>query len=281
MGMRAGLMAVALMMSAFLGGTGRADVAAPGQVLALSELLQIGPALDVMAEEGRAYGQDLREGMFPDQGAAGWDAVVVRIYDPEVMRQRFDAAFVTALAGSGEVGAIQDFFGSPLGLRALTLEVSARRALLDADVEAAAKLAYAEMVAAGDPRVAGLRRFVEVNDLIESNVMGALNANLAFYRGLAEGAEPGQSMPEDDMLSEVWAQEAQVRADTEEWLLPFLALAYRPLSDADLAAYAEFSDTPAGQEVNSALFAAFDAVFVAVSRDLGRAVARQMQGQAL
>ena len=30
--------------------------------------------------------------------------------------------------------------------------------------------------------------FAEANDLIELNVVGALNSNLAFYRGMADGA---------------------------------------------------------------------------------------------
>jgi hypothetical protein len=108
-----------------------------------------------------------------------------------------------------------------------------------------------------------------------------LNASLAFYQGMAEVAAFQEAMPEDQMLADVWAQEPEVRAETVDWLFPYLALAYKPLSDADLAVYQDFSGSPAGQAVNAALFAAFDAVFVAVSLDLGRAAAKQMQGQEL
>ncbi|MGL6210744.1 MAG: hypothetical protein ACRC14_13055 [Paracoccaceae bacterium] len=250
------------------------------RLVALSDLLQIGPAIEVMAEEGLAYGRDLEAGMFPGQGGPGWEAVVALIYDPATMRERFDAAFVDALAGSPHVGAIEAFFGSDLGQRALTLEVSARRALLDPEVEEAAKLAYSG-IAADAPRLRALRQFVEVNDLIESNVMGALNANLAFFQGMAELTGLDQAVPEDQMLADVWAQEGQVRQDTEDWLMPFLALAYKPLSDEDLAAYQAFSESDAGQALNAALFAAFDVLFTSVSRDLGRAAGRQVQGQDL
>jgi hypothetical protein len=44
-------------------------------------------------------------------------------------------------------------------------------------------------------------------------------------------------------------------------------------------AYIAFSETRAGQQVNAALFAAFDKVFTRVSFDLGRAVALRMQGE--
>jgi hypothetical protein len=51
------------------------------------------------------------------------------------------------------------------------------------------------------------------------------------------------------------------------------------LSDEDLTAYIAFSASPAGQQLNAALFAAFDDVFTPISKALGLAVAKQMQGQ--
>lgn len=251
------------------------------RIAALADVLMIGQVLDVMREEGIASGSDMADEMFAGQGGAGWQGMVALIYDPETMRRRFDAAFAEALQGSSEVDAIAAFFAAETGQRLLRLEIEARRALLDPDVEAAAKLAYADMQAQRDPRLAALRAFVATNDLIESNVMGALNANLAFYQGLAGAGAFADAMPEDQMLAEVWATEPEVRAETEDWLYPFLVLAYKPLSAAELQAYQDFSESPAGQAVNGALFAAFDAVFVALSKDLGRAAARQMQGQEL
>lgn len=249
-------------------------------VIALSETMRIGEIIDIMREEGLAYGQTLEAEMFPGGGGPRWQGIVGMIYDGEKMRARFDAAFARELANAPEdVGQIAAFFAAEPGARFLTLELEARRALLDESVEDAAKLAWEDMVAAGDPRVDLLRRFAETNDLIESNVMGALNANLAFYRGMAEAGAFGDDMTEDQMLADVWGQEADVRAETEDWLFPFLALAYQPLTDEELDTYVVFSETPAGQRMNAALFAAFDEVFTAISQDLGRAVAIQLQGQ--
>ncbi len=251
------------------------------RVVALSDLLKIDQVISVMRDEGIAYGTEMEAEMFPGQGGAGWKATVAVIYDAPTMKARFDAAFVEALAGSPQVDAIAAFFASDLGQRALVLEIEARRALLDPAAEVAAKAAFAQMQASGDDRVAALEGFVAANDLIEANVMGGLNSNLAFYRGLAEVGALQDAMPEDQMLADVWAQEPAIRDETTDWLFPYLALAYKPLSDADLAAYQAFSETPAGQAINHALFAAFDAVFGTVSRDLGRAAAQQMQGQEL
>ena len=102
-------------------------------------------------------------------------------------------------------------------------------------------------------------------------------ATLAFYRGLADaGALEG--MTEQDMLTAVSAQEAQIRQDNIDWLYPYLFTAYQPLTDAELESYITFSESLAGRRANAALFAAFDAMFVAVSNDLGRAAGRLMAG---
>ena len=114
---------------------------------------------------------------------------------------------------------------------------------------------------------------------MEFNVAGGLTANLRFYRGLAEGG--AIEMSEAEMLSEVWSQEAEVRADTEEWLMAYLLMAYAPLSDAEIAEYVALSGTPAGQELNRALFAGFDGMYADLSYALGLAVALQMKGEDL
>ncbi len=250
------------------------------RITALTETLRMGDIFAVMREEGLEYGQTLSDEMFADNGGPQWDAAVALIYDTATMRSRFDAALTEALAGSGsELAAIEEFFGSAQGQAILQLEVEARRAMLDTDIEDAAKLAWEDMQAAGGARVDSLTRFAEINDLIESNVMGAMNANLAFYRGLSENGAFPEKMTEGEMLADVWGQEPDVRAETADWLFPYMMLAYQPLSEQDLDAYIAFSETPAGQKLNAALFSAFDSVFTRISYDLGRAAAGQMQGQ--
>ena len=250
------------------------------RITALTETLRMGDIFAVMREEGLEYGQTLSDEMFADNGGPQWDAAVALIYDAATMRSRFDAALTEALAGSGsELAAIEEFFGSAQGQAILQLEVEARRAMLDTDIEDAAKLAWEDMQAAGGARVDSLTRFAEINDLIESNVMGAMNANLAFYRGMSENGAFPEKMTEDEMLADVWGQEPDVRAETADWLFPYMMLAYQPLSEQDLDAYIAFSETLAGQKLNAALFSAFDSVFTRISYDLGRAAAGQMQGQ--
>ena len=251
----------------------------PATAADLSRILQIPGIIAVMRLEGLDYGRSLEDEMFPGRGGDAWDATVALVYDEPTMLRRFQTAFAAELQGDpAAVAAVAGYFDTPLGQRILTLEVEARQALLDKAVEAVAKERADQMAADADPRMAALRDFATANDLIEANVQGALNANLGFYQGMAQAGAFGEDMTEDQMLSDVWGQEPDIRTETVDWLFPFLALAYGPLSDADLQSYTDFSRTPAGKKMNTALFAAFDAVFVQISRDLGRAVAHQMTG---
>lgn len=249
-------------------------------VAALADVLKIDEIIEVMRLEGLTYGDELAAELFADKGGAGWATAVGLIYDAPTMRARFEAAFAAQLAASdADLPAIAEFFSAELGQHILALEVEARRSLMDEAVEDAAKAQVEDMMAEASPRFAALEAFAQTNDLIEMNVMGAMNANLAFFQGMAEVGGVSQDMTEEDMLADVWAQEPDIRAETEAWIYPYLALAYGPLSDAELADYLAFSETAAGQALNAALFGAFDSVFTGISRDLGRAAAQQMMGE--
>jgi len=255
--------------------------AASADPAALLTTLRIPEMIAVMQDEGIAYGDELEEQLFPGAGGARWDQAVARVYDEPALLERFQSAFAARLAADPQaMDQIAGFFGTDRGQQILILEIEARRALLDEAVEEAAAVSVDDMRARDDPRLALLERFATANDLIEQNVSGALNANFAFYQGMSDGgAFDGAKMTEADMLAEVWAQEPDIRAETESWLYPFLALAYKPLSDADVEAYLAFSESEAGRAMNAAMFAAFDEVFREISRDLGRAAAEMLSGR--
>lgn len=251
-----------------------ADVAALNRALGLERLAV------VLSAEGLKYGADLEAELFPGSGGLRWTALVARIHDPVRLIGIVSARMEEELDGRAEaVGAIRDFFEAEPGRRIIDLELAAREALLDKTVKDAAELAFEDMAARGEPRVEQLRRFVAANDLIDSNVAGALNSNLAFYRGMIEGGATDPGLSEQDMLSDLWSQEPQIRSDTETWLFPYLALAYEPLPDAELEAYIAFSETGPGKVLNAALLAAFDALFADLSHDLGYAAALFVQGE--
>lgn len=246
----------------------------------LARTLDLPAVLDVMRAEGLDYGADLDAGMLNGRGGPAWAAEVAEIYDVERMRAVVMPRFAAALEGH-DTDAMIRFFASPLGRRIVRLEISAREAFLEEAVEEAARLRLDDMRADAAPRLDRIAAFIAAGDLIEANVAGGLNTSLAFWRGLEAGGSLGRDMTEEDILAQVWGQEPEIRAETTDWLYSYLTLAYEPLSDAELEDYIAFSRSPAGQALNRALFAGFDAMFADVSRRLGLGAARLMAGQEL
>ena len=123
--------------------------------------------------------------------------------------------------------------------------------------------------------------FVQTNDLIEINVAGAMNSNVAFYMGLMAGGAMDEALTQDQILNDVWDQAADIRANTSEWVYGFLLRAYDPVRGVDLETYTAFSASNTGVALIGALFVAFDDMFDSKSFALGREAARVMAGQDL
>lgn len=258
-------------------------VPAPGAEVSadrVGEVLQLDALFAVLREEGLAHGRELEEDMFPSGGGEEWTATVDRIYDAQRLQAEFDRVLQEQLATDPQaVGAIVEFFGSDLGQRIVGLEIEARKAFLDEAAEEAARVAADDAASARDPKVAQVRRMIEASDLVEMNVAGSMSGSLAFMQGMATSGAYGRAMPEEELLSQIWGQEEQTRADTSTWLYAFLGLAYHPLSEAEFDSYIAFWESPAGKHLNAALFTAFDRVFRQVSFDMGAAAGRAMQGR--
>jgi hypothetical protein len=250
------------------------------KVAALSVAMQLDELFAVLRDEGVAYGVTLETDMFPGGGGPAWTEAVSRIYDVAALRTRFDAVLQEELAGAPDlVDDLLAFYATDLGARVVGLEIEARRAFIDDAAEDAARVAADRRRADRDPRLAQLDRFIQAGDLLEMNVAGALSGNLAFLSGMNETGVYGQKMPQDEIMSDVWGQEAQIRDDTEAWLHAYLGLAYQPLTEAELESYIAFMESPEGKRLNAALFVAYDRVFREVSYELGRAAGIAMLGR--
>ena len=246
----------------------------------LFELLMLPEIIDIMREEGLSYGTTIGQDLFAGPVTDEWQSKVERIYDYDAMvgivREDFEISMSDA-----DLTPLIEFFGSDQGQTIIGLEVSAREALLDDAVEEASEDMAAIALADEDPRMVLVQEFITVNNLIETNVAGALNSNLAFYGGLLAGGAFGGALTEDEILTDVWNQEPEIRTNTTDWIHSFLFLAYQPLDDADLQAYIAFSETDAGRDINRAMFESFDRLFNGISRSLGHAAATEMTSQEL
>lgn len=239
-------------------------------VQTLFETMGLPDMIQIMREEGLEYGAEIGEGLFQGRTSAEWTEAVNTIYDAQTIQDSVLSQLAEALEGE-DIPAVQAFFGSALGQDIIQLEVAARRALLDDDIEAASKEAAALAMADETVRHQLITDFVDANNLVDTNVVGAMNSNFAFYMGLMEGGALGDEMSESEILTTLWGQEPEIRQNTTEWVYSFLTLAYQPLSDAQLQSYIDFSNTDAGQMINAAMFKAFDGIFEDISFALGLA----------
>lgn len=246
----------------------------------LFDALGLPDIVDIMREEGVVYGAQIGTDLFPNKVSPAWRATVETIYDSAAMHASVKAAFIHALDNQ-DITPMVAFFSSDLGKTLVSLEVSARRALLDDTVDQASKDVATVAKANNTERFQLIDAFVQTNDLIEINVAGAMNSNVAFYTGLMAGGAFDEALTQDQIVNDVWDQEADIRATTSEWVYGFLMLAYDPVSVADLETYTKFSASDTGVALNGALFAAFDDMFDAISFALGREAARVMAGQDL
>jgi len=252
----------------------------PDKVARFFDALELPGIIAVMHQEGLDYADQIATDVIPGDPSAAWQTTIEHIYDAERMEEVALAALIDTLDGA-DLDAILAFYEAEPGRSIPPLEVSAREAMLDTGIEEAAKEIAASAMADETERFLLVRDFVEANDLIELNVVGALNANYAFYSGLQDGGALPPGMTEDQILADVWAQEPDIRDNTTEWVYAFLMLAYQPLSAADLETFTAFSETETGQRMNRALFEAFDRMFLEISRSLGEAAAEELTTQEL
>ena len=252
----------------------------------LSRAFLLPELFEIMAEEGRRSA--VADGEIPLQGRAlaEFERNVAAIYNAEAMRQAFEASVMAELESQPAVLAdALEFAATELGARVLRLEISARAALLDDEIDEISRITLEEARDADPeaPRAARLdmvRARIDANDLIDLNVSLGLNTSLAYYRGfLSEQAT--QSLGADDLLTLVWSQEDMLRADIEDWIESYFLLAYQPLNDADLQSYTDYLSTPLAQAFNLAMFTAFDQVFSDLSVALGRVMGRGMLAEEL
>ena len=250
------------------------------QADAIWRAMRVDEFVAVIREEGLGYGTDLETDLFDGKGGAAWRAELEAIYDGDRMVRGLRLALEDAV-GDTDIGLATAFFSTGLGARAISLELSARRALLEPEIEDASHAALDDMIAGADPRLELITRFSDANDLVENNIVGALNGNYAFLKAMTAGGQGPYVGNSSTILGDVWAREPEIRSDTQKWVLSFFGFAYGPLSDRELEGLIEFSESAPGRAVNAAFFAAFDVLFTELSAQLGAAAARFMASERL
>ncbi|MBK4215695.1 DUF2059 domain-containing protein [Paracoccus caeni] len=247
------------------------------------QVMEMEQMMPVLRDEALDEADDMAEMLFQRGGTGAWLDQVGAIHDPARMQDLFVTGMQEAIPtmDAALIGEALDFYETALGKRIMALEVSARIAFMDEAVEADARATYQLAATVDAPRVAQIDRLIDGADLIDPNVAGGLNAAIAFSNGFNDGGGYPMPMTEDQILSDAWAQEAQVRQDTIDWLNSYLLMTYAPLSDAELDEFVSFAETGASQALAGLLFAGFDHAYRQTSYELGLAAAGQLGGRDL
>ena len=254
-----------------------ATLAASEQVERLMLAMQTSEFMEILSEEGRVQGQTINQAMLDGAGGAYFEMQINDLYDPVWMHMQISKAIEIRMTEEQlEQAAI--FFESTLGQIIVSLENSARRALADEATEEMARIAF-ENADREDAFFRLVVEYVQVNDLIEQNVQGALSSDFSFYRGLANGQ--GGFSDEEALLEELLSQQEEMKAETIAWLYSFLLMAYRPLDESQMRENITFSRTDAGRALNRALFEGFDELIDNISFQLGAAVAQALRASDL
>ncbi|QDY68942.1 DUF2059 domain-containing protein [Qingshengfaniella alkalisoli] len=241
---------------------------ASSQAGRILDAMRVDELLETLQQEAMENALELDETMLDGRGGDRWLERVRDINAPNALEAELRQSFTQAMVVE-HVGDVAAFFESPLGAKIVTLELSARHALLEPGIEDHSRTQIENADRATREKLQQIEEFVRANDLVNANVAAAMNSNIAFLEGMrSAGGLPGLDGSIVDMTV---MQEPEIRESAESWLMSYLFLAYQPLSEQELDSYIVFSETDAGQALNSALLTAFDRVFVQTSRETGEA----------
>ncbi len=231
----------------------------------LTGAMRLDEVVEVLREEGVSSGKKLDEGFLGGAGGAFFQAQIEDIYDPVWMTGQISES-LSGMLTEQQLEQAATFFESDLGQVIVSLENSARRAMMDEAVTQMAQAALRDADRDGG-RFLLIEEYIEVNDLIARNVQSTITSDYSFFRGMANG----QGTPPDEghLLAELLAHKDEVERDTRDWLFSFLMLAYQPLDEAQIRGNIAFSRTDTGRALNDAIFDGIDKMYNEISYQLG------------
>lgn len=218
-----------------------------------------------LAEEAARTGAQIDDDMLGGEGGSVFATQIARIHDPARLAGEIAQGLEDTLP-EDVAAAVLSFLQSPQGQNIIELELSARRAFLDPEVEA-----FARSAAANSPFAAQIDRLIASGDMIAENRETTELTTAAFYRGLRAGGALDLSDAQiDDLAAE---QASGGDEDTRGWLRGFFSLAYSPLDPGDMDVLVAFWETDEGLAFSRALYDVYDAAYADRWFAMGRAAA--------
>ena len=103
--------------------------------------LGLSDVITVMRQEGLAQGAGMSRQLLPLSAASYWQRSLEMIYNADRMEKTVTRRFFTEL-GDVDMAPVLAFLTCPTGQELVALELSAREAMMDGDIEQAARAAF-------------------------------------------------------------------------------------------------------------------------------------------
>ncbi len=240
--------------------------------------LHMDEVVAVMRQEGLDEAEATAEMYLKNSARNNFDRAVDTLYSEASIEGQLLNGLRAALSEADAELALE-FYRTPLGMLVGKLETTGRVAISNDAVEEMAISIVQQALQAKDERAELLQSATEEMGLTEYNLSGAFAARFAFLSGLAEADELGIS--QDQIIELIAADEDSLRAEIDQWVLGYIFMAYRPLSDTELSDYLAFQMSSIGTALNHALFESFNAVSVHNAGQLGKLLASAIQARDL
>ena len=237
----------------------------------------------LMSEEIVASGDPLQP-VEPGASDPEWAVIAGRIAAAPRIRTGLRQGVARGLSGldPGARAAMAEALGfleSDLGRRVVGMELAARAALADPEIEAEARAGFARAAGRGDPRVDQIRRLIAASDTVEPAVAASLGIAMASMMAMQETL--GLAPTAEAVAEDVWLLEPELRAEQAGWIEALFFLSTATLTPPEMERLIAEAARPGSRRLGAMVDAAAADVFVRVARDLGRAAALRRMGTRL
>lgn len=243
---------------------------------ALAQLTGVDRAFDnlagSLAEQGNAIASQGQVIGDKDTFVATWRNAAQAAFAPDKLKAAYAKRLTGKLAPNESI-AVEDFFRSKLGRRMVAAEASANTSEAQQAMIAQAK-ELMERLAKDSKRKAALNRVSRSIKLEEMTIKAAMNMSRAVLIGLSSAGASGQRMTLEEIMEAIEKQRPQIAAEISAVMALTLAYVYRELPVADVNAYANFLETPAGAKYADQSIKGLDATLSEAGLAFGRALAQ-------
>tara|TARA_B100000674_G_scaffold8406_1_gene6489 strand:- start:1112 stop:1990 length:879 start_codon:yes stop_codon:yes gene_type:complete len=244
----------------------------------LYDALQMDRVNEIIRVEGIRDAKDTGEAYLSANSAKRFVDQAKSVYQLESMEQDFKRLLTENLS-TADANEILLFYQLPIGKLASELEVSARVAISETEIEEMAKTELKEAKALNNRRLDDIGSVIKTLELVEQNLIGAYAAQFAFMNELSKLGV--LELTRQEMIDIITNDEEKLKGEILEWLMAFSHMAYAPMSDEEFSVYNDFSKSDLGIVLNKALFSAYNEMAKDQSQRLANILGEFMKSEDL